>query len=154
MQGFRIRAGRLFLHYCSELGPTEFLQGREPVEVGFDGRLVGGWQVWQALEGAWERQVVGLRLRGQDATYPIVFWRHIHTYTDTEEGKRGGNGQADVSYATPPQKGDPREQSQKDHLLWRKKSELADRLEFQLYKYLLEAEVLWNNLQINLVSIK
>lgn len=104
MQGFRIRAGRLFLHYCSELGPTEFLQGREPVEVGFDGRLVGGWQVWQALEGAWERQVVGLRLRGQDATYPIVFWRHIHTYTDTEEGKRGGNGQADVSYATPPPK--------------------------------------------------
>lgn len=107
MQGFRIRAGRLFLHYCSELGPTEFLQGREPVEVGFDGRLVGGWQVWQALEGAWERQVVGLRLRGQDATYPIVFWRHIHTYTDTEEGKRGGNGQADVSYATPPPKRRP-----------------------------------------------
>lgn len=107
MQGFRIRAGRLFLHYCSELGPTEFLQGREPVEVGFDGRLVGGWQVWQALEGAWERQVVGLRLRGQDATYPIVFWRHIHTYTDTEEGKRGGNGQADVSYANPPKKETP-----------------------------------------------
>lgn len=30
---------------CSELGPTEFLQGRESAEVGFDGRLVGGRQV-------------------------------------------------------------------------------------------------------------
>ncbi len=66
---------------CSELGPTEFLQGWEAVEVGFDSRLIGGRQVWQALEGAWERQVVGFRLRGQDAAYPIVFWRHIHTYS-------------------------------------------------------------------------
>lgn len=78
-----------------------------------------------------------------------------HTYIYRHRrGKKGGKWAGWRLLRHPPQKGDPREQSQKDHLLWRKKSELADRLEFQLYKYLLEAEVLWNNLQINLVSIK
>ena len=56
-----------------QLRPTELLQGGEPADVGFDDRLVGGRQVRQALEGARERQVVGLRLRRQDAAYPIVF---------------------------------------------------------------------------------
>lgn len=83
-----VSAWCLLLHECSKLGPTEFLQGWEPIEVGFDGRLIGGRQVWQALEGAWERQVVGLRLWRQDAAYPIVFWRHIHTYTDTEKREK------------------------------------------------------------------
>lgn len=44
--------GILLLHQRCELGPTQFLQGREAVEVGFDGRLVGGRQVGQTLEGA------------------------------------------------------------------------------------------------------
>lgn len=88
---FSCRTSGLGAYSCIsavELGPTEFLQGWKSVEVGFDGRLIGGRQVWQALEGAWERQVVGLRLWGQDAAYPIVFWRHIHTYTDTEKGRK------------------------------------------------------------------
>lgn len=67
-------------HYSCKYGPTELLQGWESVEVGFDGHLIGRWQVWEALEGAWERQVIWLRLWCQDAAYPIVFWRHIHTY--------------------------------------------------------------------------
>lgn len=36
----------------SECGPTELLQGGESAEVGFDGHLIGRWQVGQALEGA------------------------------------------------------------------------------------------------------
>lgn len=71
----------------SEHGPTELLQGWKSAEVGFDGRLIGRWQVGQALEGAWERQVIWLRLWRQDAAYPIVFWRQIHTFTDKEKGR-------------------------------------------------------------------
>lgn len=71
----------------SERGPTELLQGWKSAEVGFDGRLIGRWQVGQALEGAWERQVIWLRLWRQDAAYPIVFWRQIHTFTDKEKGR-------------------------------------------------------------------
>lgn len=77
-------------HSCigsSERGPTELLQGWKSAEVGFDGRLIGRWQVGQALEGAWERQVIWLRLWRQDAAYPIVFWRQIHTLTDKEKGR-------------------------------------------------------------------
>lgn len=78
-----VSAGDWLLYYSCKYGPTELLQGWESA----DGHLIGRWQVRQALEGAWQRQVIWLRLRCQDAAYPIVFWRHIHTCKDTEKGR-------------------------------------------------------------------
>lgn len=87
--------GDQLLHYSCKYGPTELLQGWESAEVSFDGHLIGRWQVWQALEGARYRQVIWLRLWRQDAAYPIVFWRHIHTYIYRHrQGKKKKSRQA------------------------------------------------------------
>lgn len=103
-----IRTGAYSGIKCGKRGPTEFLEGREAAEVGFDGHLVGRRQVRQALEGARERQVVGLRLRRQNATYPIVLWRHIHTHT------RGEREHGTASLASP---SDPK-MSARFRLVW------------------------------------
>lgn len=87
--------GDHLLHYSCKYEPTELLQGWESAEVSFDGHLIGRWQVRQALEGARYRQVIWLRLWRQDAAYPIVFWRHIHTYIYRHrQGKKKKSRQA------------------------------------------------------------